>query len=210
MQAAARWITEESPADDRFFLFVDEFDPHEPFDTPEPYASMYDADWTGPHLIWPPYADGGIAKGVITEREGRQIRAQYGAKLTMIDAWFGRLLDAHRHRGPSDDTVVIVCTDHGHYLGERDIGGASHAVPVYEPLGHIPLMISWPGVAPGSRDALTTTVDLHATIARSLRCRRRAPYPWCVAPARRRGDDRIRAGSCPRRGVGSRGAPRDR
>ena len=29
---------------DRFFLFVDEFDPHEPFDTPEPYASMYDDD----------------------------------------------------------------------------------------------------------------------------------------------------------------------
>ena len=30
------------PHHDRFLLFVDEFDPHEPFDTPEPYASMYD------------------------------------------------------------------------------------------------------------------------------------------------------------------------
>ena len=32
---------------DRFLLFVDEFDPHEPFDTPEPYASMYDDRWEG-------------------------------------------------------------------------------------------------------------------------------------------------------------------
>ena len=27
---------------------VDEFDPHEPFDTPEPYASLYNGDEEGP------------------------------------------------------------------------------------------------------------------------------------------------------------------
>ena len=164
MRAAARWLTDEAPADTPFFLLVDEFDPHEPFDTPEPYASMYDTDWDGPHLIWPPYTDGAIANGVITEREGRQIRAQYGANLTMIDAWFGTVLDALDSTDRWNDTAVIVGTDHGHYLGERDIWGKP-AVPAYQPLGHIPLMIAWPGVAPGSRDALTTTVDLHATIA---------------------------------------------
>ena len=30
---------------ERVFLVVDEFDPHEPFDTPEPWATRYDADW---------------------------------------------------------------------------------------------------------------------------------------------------------------------
>ena len=30
-------------------------------------------------------------------------------------------------------------------------------------MGHIPLMVAWPGVAPGTNDALTTTVDIHAT-----------------------------------------------
>ena len=94
MAAAARWLDEAAPHHDRFFLLVDEFDPHEPFDTPDPYASMYDPDWRGAHLIWPPYAAGAVAKGIISDDEGRQIRAQYGAKLTMIDAWFGRLLDA--------------------------------------------------------------------------------------------------------------------
>ncbi len=32
-------------------------------------------------------------RGVIDERQARQVRAQYGGKLTMIDNWFGRLLD---------------------------------------------------------------------------------------------------------------------
>jgi arylsulfatase A-like enzyme len=32
-------------------------------------------------------------------------------------------------------------------------------------MGHIPLMIAWPGIAAGSTSALTTTVDLFATLA---------------------------------------------
>ena len=60
---------------------------------------------------------------MLSEREGRQIRANYGAKLSMIDHWFGRVLDALDDRALWDDTAVIVCTDHGHYLGEKDIWG---------------------------------------------------------------------------------------
>jgi arylsulfatase A-like enzyme len=165
MAAAARWLDENANAHDRFFLFVDEFDPHEPFDTPEPYLSMYDPDWgSDAHLIWPPYIDGGVKRGVLSERQARQIRALYGGKLTMIDAWLGRVLDALDRNGLWDDTLVILCTDHGHYLGEKDIWGKP-AVPIYEPLGHIPLMVSGAGLEPGTSDALTTSVDIFATIA---------------------------------------------
>ena len=163
MAAAARWLDDNAGWHDRFFLFVDEFDPHEPFDTPEPWASKYDPDWEGPHLIWPPYMQGAIEKGVISERQARQIRASYGGKLSMIDHWLGKVLAAIDRNGLTDDTVVILCTDHGHYLGEKDIWGKP-GVPVYQTLGHIPLMIRWPGVAPGTCDALTTSVDIHATL----------------------------------------------
>jgi arylsulfatase A-like enzyme len=163
LAAAARWLEEHGPHHDRFLLFVDEFDPHEPFDTPEPWASMYDPDWRGPHLIWPPYSAAALASGVVDERQARQIRACYGAKLSMIDAWFGRVLDALDRIDSWRDTAVIVCTDHGHYLGEHDAFGKP-PVPIYEPLGHTPLLIAWPGVAPGASDALTTNVDLHATL----------------------------------------------
>jgi len=81
----------------------------------------------------------------------------------MIDHWFGTVLDAIDRNGLAEDTVVILCTDHGHYLGEKDIWGKP-GVPVYQPLGHIPLMIRWPGVAPGTCEALTTSVDIHATL----------------------------------------------
>jgi arylsulfatase A-like enzyme len=164
MAAAARWLDENAGAHDRFLLFVDEFDPHEPFDTPEPYASMYDPDWSGAHLIWPPYGRDAVARGVLSAREARQVRACYGAKLTMIDAWLGRVLDVLDRRQLWQDTVVIVCTDHGHYLGEKDIFGKP-AVPAFEPLAHMPLLVAWPGVAPRSVDALTTSVDLFATLA---------------------------------------------
>jgi len=163
LAAAAAWLERDAPQHERFLLFVDEFDPHEPFDTPEPYASMYDPDWQGPHLIWPPYTPSGVASGVISERQARQLRASYGGKLTMIDRWFGRLLDALDRTGLWASTAVFVCTDHGHYLGERDAFGKP-ALPVFEPLGHIPLLAAWPGMAAGTCTALTTNVDLHATL----------------------------------------------
>jgi arylsulfatase A-like enzyme len=163
LTSAANWLENDAGHHDRFLLFVDEFDPHEPFDTPEPYASMYDEDWEGHHLIWPPYTNGAIAKGVMSPREGQQVRASYGGKLTMIDAWLGRVLDVLDRTNRWADTAVIVCTDHGHFLGEKDIWGKP-AVPVYEPMGHIPLLVAWPGVAPGAIDALTASVDIFATL----------------------------------------------
>jgi arylsulfatase A-like enzyme len=165
MRTAARWLREGAPADAPFMLFVDEFDPHEPFDTPEPWAGRYDPDWGGELLIWPPYDVGAVTDGRLSEREGRQIRANYGAKLSMIDHWAGEVFGALTERGLWDSTVVIVCTDHGHYLGEKDIWGKP-GVMQYEPLGHIPLLVHWPGRGGGTEcAALTTNVDIHATIA---------------------------------------------
>ena len=164
MEAAAQWIRTEAAAHDRFFLFVDEFDPHEPFDTPLPYAGMYDDEWGGPLAIWPPYLTDAIASGQLDARKARHIRANYGSKLTMIDHWFGRLLAAIDGQGLGASTGVILCTDHGHYLGEHDVFGKP-AAPVYSELGRIPLLARWPGQDARDIDALTTSVDIHATIA---------------------------------------------
>ena len=169
MAAASSWLRANCGRHDRFLLFIDEFDPHEPFDTPEPYASRYDPDWAGPKLIWPPYAVGPIARGEMPERDGRQVRASYGAGLSMIDAWFGKLLDTIDELGLADDTMIVLCTDHGHFLGEETVDGldiwGKPGVPHYEPLGHTPLFVLWPGRGPGHVDALTTNVDIHATLA---------------------------------------------
>jgi arylsulfatase A-like enzyme len=164
MSTAVDWLQTNAGQHDRFMLFIDEFDPHEPFDTPEPWASRYDPDWEGPRMIWPPYATRVLEDGVLTEDEARHVRANYGGKLSMIDHWFGKLLDAVDDQDLWKDTAVIVCTDHGHYLGEHDAFGKPD-MPIYNTMGHIPLMIAWPGLAPGVTDALSTNVDIFATLA---------------------------------------------
>lgn len=163
MTTAAAWLKDNAHQQERFFLLIDEFDPHEPFDTPEPWASMYDADWSGPKVIWPPYTDAGGAT-TPDERTGRQIRANYGAKLTMIDHYLGRVLDALDEEDLWVDTAVILMTDHGHFLGERGGIWGKPGVPIYAEMGHIPLMVAWPGRDAGDVEALTTTVDVHATL----------------------------------------------
>jgi hypothetical protein len=116
-------------------------------------------------LIWPPYDVNAVAEGRLSDREARHIRANYGAKLSMIDHWFGQILNALDDQDMWDSTAVIVCTDHGHYLGEKDIWGKP-GVMQYEPMGHIPLIVHWPGVPGGTTcEALTTAVDIHATLA---------------------------------------------
>jgi hypothetical protein len=173
MQATARWLLEDAPVHraqgERFFLFVDEFDPHEPFDTPARWADRYDNTWEGDHLVWPPYAIDAIKEGVLTERDAVQVRAQYGGKLSMIDHWLGKVLDSLDATNAWEDTVVVLCTDHGHYLGDKDVYNrdvwGKPGIPVYKPLGHIPMLIAWPGVAAATNDALTTSTDIHATLA---------------------------------------------
>jgi hypothetical protein len=107
---------------------------------------------------------GALEKGVLSEAQARQLRASYGGKLSMIDHWLGRVLEAMDRHNLWDDTLIVICTDHGHYLGEKDIWGKP-GVPVYQPLAHIPLLIHYPGLEPRDVPALTTAVDLHATLA---------------------------------------------
>ncbi|MCZ6888529.1 MAG: sulfatase [Gammaproteobacteria bacterium] len=163
MHATSDWLDVNGGHFDRFLLFVDEFDPHEPFDTPAPWLNRYDDTWQGETLIWPPYAIKAVEKGVVTEREARHIRCNYGSKLSMIDHWFGKVLDAMDRGSLWDDTMFILCTDHGHYLGEKDLFGKP-GVPQYEPLGHTPLYVYYPGIEPHEVDALTTNVDINATL----------------------------------------------
>jgi len=76
---------------------------------------------------------------------------------------------------------VIVCTDHGHYLGERDLWGKP-GVPAYAPLGPRAAPRPLARVAPGECGALTTTVDLHATLCDQFRSplRRRRTAAHCL------------------------------
>ncbi|MEW6752784.1 MAG: sulfatase [Candidatus Latescibacterota bacterium] len=160
LRQAALWLEENAGVHERFFLLVDEFDPHEPFDCPEEHWRRYDPDWQGPaDFYWPRYG-----RNDYTEAEARHIRARYAGKVTLADRYLGKLLDRMDDCHLWDDTALIVMTDHGHFLGEHGWWGKPPC-PQYRTISHVPLFVHVPGVPGGTRTAaLATHVDVHATI----------------------------------------------
>ncbi|MFB6218611.1 MAG: sulfatase, partial [Halobacteriaceae archaeon] len=149
----------------QWFCYVDSFDVHEPFHCPEPYASMYtDEDPADTDLVdWPYYGRTDEGQSELTDRQLAFVRAQFAGKVTMVDRWFGRVLDALDETNAWDDTVVVVTSDHGHYLGEHGWVGKPEA-PLYNVLAHTPLLVHHPDADGRRVDALTTAVDLYATV----------------------------------------------
>jgi arylsulfatase A-like enzyme len=154
---------------ERWFCYVDSFDVHEPFHCPEPYASMYtDENPTDPELTyWPFYGRTGEGQGGLSERELDFVQAQFAGKTTMVDRWFGRVLDALDREGLWDETMVVVTSDHGHYLGDHGWVGKPGA-PLYDVLAHTPLLVHHPDGRSDRVGALTSAVDLYATVLEAL------------------------------------------
>ncbi len=161
---AGQWLRDNARSHERFFLLVDEFDPHEPFDCPEEHWRRYDPDWRGPtDFCWPTYG-----RNEYTEAEARHIRARYAGKVTLADRYLGQILDRMDDLNLWDNTVLAVMTDHGHFLGEHGWWGKP-CCPQYRTIAHVPLFVHVPGVPGGTRSsALATHVDVHATIMDSL------------------------------------------
>jgi len=146
-------------AADNWLLQIECFDPHEPFFTPEEYHGLTGVRDDMPHYDWPDY------RPVLEDGETvDQVKARYGALLKMCDDSLGRLLDRMDAGDMWKDTILIVCTDHGLLIGERDWYG-KNVQPWYEETIHTPLFV-WDPVSgnQGTRDgSLVQTVDFAAT-----------------------------------------------
>lgn len=115
--------------DKPWFCWVSFGGPHEPWDSPEPYASMYSPeDMPSPvsrplkgdrplgHLDnllkskkrSPKFEKGDVAK----------MRADYAGNVTLIDDQIGEILDVIRDRGELDNTVIVFSSDHGEMNGD--------------------------------------------------------------------------------------------
>lgn len=154
-----------------FFLYVDFFDPHEPWDPPREYVDAYDADWIGEEVTYPMYGP----CDYLTKGELEHCRAMYAGEATLVDAWIGRVLDEVDSLGLYEDTAIIFTSDHGFYLGEHGLIGKSiimgdfyGSVPLYEEVAHIPLFVRLPdGLTQGRHSTIGELVqpaDTTATI----------------------------------------------
>ena len=144
-----------------FLLVLDSFDPHEPWDPPEEYASMYSDGYEGRDPIVPNYGNSEWIK----EAELERMRALYAGEVTMVDRWLGRFLDKMEETGRVDDTVLVVLSDHGVALGEHGYTGKPFNA-LWPELTDIPFMIRHPeGVGAGeTSDFFASTHDVAPTI----------------------------------------------
>jgi arylsulfatase A-like enzyme len=106
-----------------FFLVVDCYDPHEPWDPPGKYVSLYDLDgYEGKEPFNPQYG----ADDYLTNRQLLRMRALYSAEVTMVDHWLGKFLHRAHELGLMNHTLLMVISDHGHLLGEHGYTGKLH------------------------------------------------------------------------------------
>lgn len=151
---------EKNAEADNWFLQIETFDPHEPFSSPEEFhGKWFDPDDTFA-LDWPPYA-----KVAEDEETIQKMRKKYFALAEFCDACLGQVLDKMDELDLWKDTMLIVNTDHGFFLGEHDWWGKG-TMPDYEELTHTPMFIWDPraGVKGVKRQSVVQTIDLAPTV----------------------------------------------
>ncbi|MCH9649671.1 MAG: sulfatase [Deltaproteobacteria bacterium] len=173
---AKRWL--ESPQPEPFFMALGIYLPHLPWSVPQKYFDLYPLDEITLPATPPTDPDDlsdlprsalnrldRVAHQTIAQGDQvRQVHQAYLASISFADAMLGRALDALDQSPHRDNTIMVVVSDHGLHLGEKDHWGK---YTLWERSTHIPLFISAPHLAAqaGARSAGTVTpVDLYPTL----------------------------------------------
>ena len=172
-QFSAQWI-EANYKEDNFFLHVDFFDPHEPWDPPQFFVDKYaDPNYRGTPMIMPNYG----RADVFTPEEIDNMFAHYKAEVEMVSKWIGYLIRKIKDVGIYDDSLIIFTSDHGIYIGEHNRTGKINISkddprgpwPLYEEVARVPLVIKMPeqkfkgkhiGEVTQPTDILPTVLDI--------------------------------------------------
>lgn len=140
MKTGVQWLERQYTRTTPFCLYLDTFDPHEPWDAPAWYEDFYDPNYSGDGSRYPIYGNSAI----YTKAELNHLRALYAAEVTLVDRWIGHLLDSVERMGLLENTCIVFTADHGFMLGEHDWTGKI-VPPLYEEMSHIPMLIHMPG-----------------------------------------------------------------
>ena len=111
---AIEWLRQ--PSDRPFFAWVHLYDPHAPYDAPEPIAARFP----------------------------RTLSGAYDAEVAEADMQVGRLIDWLRDAGALDRTLIVAVGDHGESLGEHQ--EQQHGFFVYDATTRIPLIVAGPSI----------------------------------------------------------------
>ena len=159
-----------------FFLMASLTHPHDPFVIPKRYWDLYEGrpippprvriarERLDPHSLRLRHVIGADLQEVTEAQILAARRAYYGA-ISYVDEQFGLILGALQEAGLADNTVVVVCSDHGEMLGER---GLWYKMNLFEGGARVPLVIHAPWLfgarvvhqSVSNMDLLPTLLDL--------------------------------------------------
>jgi arylsulfatase A-like enzyme len=166
--SASRWV--EDVRGERFFLFLNYFDPHGPYFPPPAFRHAF------------------LPEGASPESSGSidTIRALYDAEILYMDHHIGKLLDRLRELDLYDGTWILVTADHGELLGEHSLMGHGHTL--YQEELHVPLLVKHPDGenGPARIDVPVQVTDILPMILERLKI----PPPPSIQGTARPGDDR--------------------
>ena len=164
VREAVDWL-EANRDKDNIFLWMDSFEPHEPWDPPAAFDTYTDPNYKGKRLIMP---IGGPMQDWASEEEIRHIRGLYAGEAHFVDHCLGRLFAAFERLGYYDDSIIFLVADHGHPLGDHGkfLKGGDR---LYSELLRVPFIVRLPGGQSGGQrsqalvqfqDVLPTFLDL--------------------------------------------------
>lgn len=166
-------LLDDARRDQPFFLVADCYDPHEPWDPPDKYVSLYDSGaYNGKDPLYPRYG----SDDYLTDEQVLRMRSLYSGEVTMADRWLGKFLQRAEEKGLMNNTLLLVISDHGHALGEHGYTGKP-AFALWPELTDIVFMIRHPdGRSAGKENAFyASTCDIAPTILGFLGIQ--PPYP---------------------------------
>jgi len=161
MRRASEWL-EANISQQPVFLWVDSFDPHEPWTPPKEFDKYTDPNYTGKKCILPP---GGPASKHFTEEEIAYIRGLYAGECAYVDYYVGQFLNKVKELGLYENSLIILAADHGHPLADHGkfLKGGDR---LYSELLKVPFLIRFPGGRYGGQrlDALAAFHDVLPTL----------------------------------------------
>jgi len=161
--------------DKPFFIACGLFHPHMPAYAPKKYFDMYPLDSinlppTIPNDLddVPPIgrelAYTSAFREIIAHNQWKNAIQGYLASTTYADAQIGRILDALKNSPYKDNTIVVLITDNGFHIGEKEHWQKS---TLWEEATHVQMMFRVPGLTVPHQvcDRVVSLMDVYPTLA---------------------------------------------
>lgn len=157
----------EEVGDDPYFAWVHVFEPHAPYAAPddlrERFVQPYDGEAAGTREYLDAVKAGEARPDPVDWRHLDQL---YTARVAQADRVLGALIDTLALAERTDDTLIVVTSDHGESLGEHD--AIEHGDLVYGHQVDVPLVFAAPWLPRGRLFGPASLVDVAPTVLGQL------------------------------------------